>query len=420
MNLFFVLIFIAFIFTCRHKLTWGLGFVIVLLPSYLWRFDILGLPTTFLELMIVYLFLFWLFKDKRYQTINFYFKNNDKNPVPKILRYLLSLWILASISALITNFSFSSLGLWRAYFLEPMMFFLVFIYTIRDKKDWQVIINSFVLLLLHLFSTSMYQNFTNWNYIGAYNFPNVKRLTGPFSYPNALSLLTAPLTAFFAGLWLYSKQKIQNWHYAVLAIFGLALAIMTVSQGAIVAIGLSIFLALILAKKIRKIGIAIIMIGLLGILLILPNIDFNPKLNLQSSSLDIRFNQWQETSDLLVDNFLTGTGIGVYQKALAQYHQTDWLEIYLYPHNIFLNFWTELGILGLIVFIALMIYIVYLLKDTFKAKNDLAWPLAMMWFTWFVHGLVDVPYFKNDLALLFFIMLAFTFLVAKYKNNVKV
>ena len=413
-----IIVLIVFIWLAYHKLLWGLGGIIMLLPSYLWRFDILGLPTTFLELMIVAVFLIWLLKEKKYKQINFSLSANSYNLLPKTFRYLLSLWLLVSLLALLTNYTWANLGLWRVYFLEPAMFFLVFIYTVKDSKDWKLIIDSFIVLLGWLFVVAMYQNLTDWNYIRAYNFPNIKRLTGPFSYPNALSLLSAPLTAFFTGLWIYSKGKIANWPYLVVAVFGITLAIMTVSQGAIVAIALSIFLALIaslasssrrVAKRIRKWGMALIIIlALIGVSVILPTINFNPTLNLQSSSLDIRFNQWQETGALLADNFLLGTGLGGYQTALTNYHQTAWLEIYLYPHNIFLNFWVELGLLGLVIFMALIIYIIYLLKDIFKSKNDLAWPLTMMWCTWLVHGLVDVPYFKNDLSVLFFIMLAFT------------
>jgi len=420
MDLFFAILLVGFIWLSYRKPLWGVGAVIVLLPSYLWRFNILGIPTTFLELLIVSLFIVWLLKEKKYKAINFSLQKTFDNQVSKALRYLLGLWLLAAILALLTNFSYASLGLWRAYFLEPLMFFLIFVYTVKDKKDWTVIINSLALLLAWLFTVAMYQNFTTWNYISAYNFPNVKRLTGLFAYPNALSLLTAPLTALFAGLWIYTKDKLFNWHYLILFVFGLVLAIMTVSQGAILAIIFSLFLALILAKKLRKIAIPVIILGLISILLVLPKIDINPELNLQSSSLDIRLNQWQETSALLADNFLLGTGLNGYQNALEAYHHTEWLEIYLYPHNIFLNFWIEIGLLGLLVFIGLIIYVILLLKDIFKANNNLAWPLSMMWVTWFIHGLVDVPYFKNDLSVLFFTMLVFTLVVSKYKKDVKI
>jgi len=61
------------------------------------------------------------------------------------------------------------------------------------------------------------------------------------------------------------------------------------------------------------------------------------------------------------------------------------------------------------------LYIIKVLYNLFKQKNNLAWPLTLVWLTWFVHGLVDVPYFKNDLSLLFFIFLALTVL-AQDKN----
>jgi O-antigen ligase len=229
--------------------------------------------------------------------------------------------------------------------------------------------------------------------------------------------LTAPLAALFFGLWVYSKNKLSNWYYLLLFIFALSLSIIAVSQGGVVAIIFSLFLSLILAKKFIKWSWLVGIFVLLALLVIITKIDFNPKLNLASSSLDIRFNQWQETINLLSDNFLLGVGLNAYQSALKYYHQNDWLEIYLYPHNIFLNFWTEMGIFGLIVFLALLVYIFYLLKRIFKFKSYLARPLAMMWATWFVHGLVDVPYFKNDLSILFFVMLGLTFLVANNKKD---
>lgn len=417
MNLFFAVALVIFIVVSYRRPLLGLGTVITLLPSYLWRLNIVGLPTSFLELLVVSLFIVWLLKEKKYIKINFSLQKNNTNKISKVLRILLVGWLLASLLALASNFDWSSLGLWRAYFLEPLMFFLVFIYTVKDQKDWLVIINSLALLLAWLFTVTMYQNFTDWNYIGAYNFPNVRRLTGPFAYPNALSLLTAPLAALFFGLWAYSKNKLFNWHYLLLFIFASALSIMAVSQGAVVAIIFSLFLSLILAKKFIKWAWFVAGFVLLILLPLLSKIDFNPKLNLESSSLDIRFNQWQETKELLADNFLWGAGLNGYQAALKYYHHNDWLEIYLYPHNIFLNFWTEMGILGLIIFLAFLVYISCLLRGIFKSKNFLARPLAMMWAVWFVHGLVDVPYFKNDLSILFFVMLGLTFLVANKQKN---
>jgi O-antigen ligase len=80
-------------------------------------------------------------------------------------------------------------------------------------------------------------------------------------------------------------------------------------------------------------------------------------------------------------------------------------EDLIYPHNIVLNMWTETGFLGLAAFL-------WLLAQAFRVSwrgwtaGPVAWRgiqlgivLAMLAIV--VHGLVDVPYFKNDLALEF-------------------
>ncbi|MCD4760622.1 O-antigen ligase family protein, partial [bacterium] len=438
-DLFFTVALIAFIYFSYQKPIFGLATIIVLLPSYLWRFNILGVPTTFLELMIGFLFIIWLVKNQQYKKlnpasflkmrkwcgVNLLFWKKSKNNIPVKLRWFLVLWLLSSIIALMVNPTYSALGLWRAYWLEPMIFFLIFIYTVKDKKDFKIIINALMLLVAWLFTVTIYQNFSSWNFIEAYNYPNLKRLTAVFAYPNALSLLIAPLTALFAGLWIYSKQKLKDWPYLLVAIFGVLLAGLAVSEGALIAIAFSLFILLIFVKNIRKFSIPVFILVVIISFFVLPTIRYtqlffnqlvNPNLSLQASSLEIRSSQWRETFDMLADRPIFGSGLNGYQRIMENYHQVDWIEIYLYPHNIFLNFWTEMGLLGLAVFVGLMIYVICVLKKLFKDKNIFVWPLTMAWLTWFVHGLVDVPYFKNDLSLLFFIMLGLTIFIKQNKK----
>ncbi len=55
----------------------ALAVLIVLLPSYGWRFNFFGLPSSLLELMFLVLFLVWFFKDKKYLLFK------DRNFLPK-------------------------------------------------------------------------------------------------------------------------------------------------------------------------------------------------------------------------------------------------------------------------------------------------------------------------------------------------
>ncbi|HEX9503907.1 MAG TPA: hypothetical protein VF974_06345, partial [Patescibacteria group bacterium] len=84
-------------------------------------------------------------------------------------------------------------------------------------------------------------------------------------------------------------------------------------------------------------------------------------------------------------------------------------EILNYPHNIFLNFWLELGILGLISF-AWIIFLAYKQYKKSQGQNPLAVAAGVYILIMLIHGLVDAPYFKNDLALLFWFMIAIFYL----------
>ncbi|MBT4349625.1 O-antigen ligase family protein [bacterium] len=410
----------GFLLIAKRSVVWALALIILLLPSYLWRLDFLGWPTTFLELMIVGLFIFWLIKQQRRQKINWRL-SGFANRIAKPWRYFILTWLLVSVIALIFNFNLSALGLWRAYFLEPILFLLIFLYSVKNKEDRQIIFYGLGGLVVWLAFVAIWQSFTAWNLPAAYNEPNIKRLTAVFAYPNALSLLIAPITAWFTGLWLSSKHKSKELAYLGVIFLGILLLVSTKSEGALLAFGFSLLFYFFFAKIANKKKLALVIILILAIFLTpaknyitqATNDILQPNSNQHTSSLAVRSLQWQETTELLQDHWLVGAGINGYQKMMVNYHQITWLEIFLYPHNIFLNFWVELGFLGLLLFITLMSYLARTCYGLIKNQHYLAWALTLAWLTWFVHGLVDVPYFKNDLSVLFFILLGLTILAVR-------
>ena len=119
---------------------------------------------------------------------------------------------------------------------------------------------------------------------------------------------------------------------------------------------------------------------------------------LQDSSGLVRRAQWSETLTMLADRPFLGAGLNGYPAALAPYHDATFYEIFQYPHEIFLNSWSELGLIGLI---ALFIGAILVARTTWRRKDEvlvLAFAVAILTMT--IHGLVDVPFFKNDLAIL--------------------
>ena len=66
--------------------------------------------------------------------------------------------------------------------------------------------------------------------------------------------------------------------------------------------------------------------------------------------------------------------------------------------------------LKLIVFLFIIKQIFISLQEMLRRNNKMFYPLALAWLTLLIHGLVDFPYFKNDLSILFFILLGLTIL----------
>jgi O-antigen ligase len=104
---------------------------------------------------------------------------------------------------------------------------------------------------------------------------------------------------------------------------------------------------------------------------------------------------------MLVDRPIRGAGLSGYPTVFAPYHKAGHIEIFQYPHTLVLNFWSEVGLAGLLAFALIMLRF---FRDATATK---AWTLAGAGAALLVHGLVDVPYFKNDLAMLFWLLMAF-------------
>ncbi|MBU1870927.1 O-antigen ligase family protein [Patescibacteria group bacterium] len=234
------------------------------------------------------------------------------------------------------------------------------------------------------------------------------------------------------------KQILEISFIFVTVILSLLAIYFAKSEGAMlgVIIGLIIF-GLLINKKSRLTVFLFIIIFSSSIYVYSPAKNYLiTKITLSDLSGQIRQQQWEETLKMLKDKrIISGAGLANYQKIIQQYHREGiffnsendpdfhrktvfneeykkkhWqpTEIYLYPHNIILNFWSELGLAGLLLFIWIIGKYFYLsIINLFEKKNKyLILGLFGAMIVIVVHGLVDVPYFKNDLAILFWLLIA--------------
>ena len=177
------------------------------------------------------------------------------------------------------------------------------------------------------------------------------------------------------------------------------------SEAAIVAIMATLLLAGLVNKNTRRLTVAGTLA--LGALVLLSpwRADVVGKLTLQDYSGQVRLSQWSETMNLLQDRWLLGTGLSGYPTALEPYHQATHYEIFQYPHNIILNIWVELGLLGFIA-VALLGWQLLARGRSIKLASLAEYAALFALIEIAIHGLVDVPYLKNDLAILTWLLIA--------------
>ncbi len=409
---------VLYAFIAWRKPIFAIYGITLLLPSYLIRLKILGIPLTFLELMILFLVIIsivkgWIDYKRIYNDVFFW-------PIIVII-------LVATLAAIISPAGAKAWGAWKAYFIEPILFYWLMLSLIKSRRNLEGIFWSLGI------SATVVSLFAIWQKFSGYGVPQgflneigeVDRVVGFFGYPNALGLFLGPIIVVYAGFLTYKStssplfflsNKVRFCFKLLIILLSFLTLFLAKSEGAILAVSIAVWLLIFVAKKTRIFAL-LSLIFFIIIIVILPewrNFIYI-KLFLLDTSGGVRRLMWGETWQLLKENWLWGGGLSYFQEAIKAYHGGKY-PLVPYPHNIVFNFWSELGILGLLVFIWLSIKFVYLnIRNIFKIINDysqklpfnkiLSFVLLLVFLEILIHGLVDAPYFKNDLSVLFWIIL---------------
>ncbi|MEI6288449.1 MAG: O-antigen ligase family protein [bacterium] len=415
-TLFLILICLVFVFLSWKKPLNGIYIISAVLPTFLLRFNILGVPLTILETLILLLFLICLAQKK------IDFKKFYSQP---FFWPTFAILFFATISIFTSPEKIGALGIWKAYFIEPVLFFIILISNIKSRKQLEGVFWALGASIIYLGLFGFWQKFSVWGVPKAFQTLSggTDRVVSILNYPNAVGLYFGPIIILYVG-WLFAslknftkvnKQEILSLSFKILVIIigllGIALA---KSAGAVISVVVVLTILGLLNKKIRPWLLGLVVVGLL--VFFLDNNFRNyliTKLTLNEYSGFIRRLIWQESFNMLKDNWLWGAGLDGYQTKILPYHSKAF-EVFMYPHNIILNFWSEVGILGLLAFIYLGVKYFLTNLKVFMAKVSaidsyqkvMAVTFIFVLVQMILHGLVDAPYFKNDLSVLFWIFMA--------------
>ncbi len=368
--------------TLRHHRHRFVQALILLLPTYLLRFSIGPLPLNGLDItiMVVFVLLFLTHDHKR-----------ELDPVWAVV--MVALIGIGGLAAATSTDQLAASGLYKSLIILPI---IAGISVWMAKPKLQHVIEAMAALSIAISGYAILQYFTGWGIPTPWNDQAIDyRVTSIFDFPNAVGLLLAPVTAMLMAY----RIKVEPTKLTTVAVvMNISAIVMARADGGLVAVLAALVITLLFTNQ-RKLAIGMIVFGVLAGILIDPVREI---LLFQDTSGEVRLALWQGTWSLLQDNPLFGSGLAGFPELYGQYKLDRHVELLLYPHNILLNFWTQLGILGAIwlVFVLTRLARIFLQSRNAASIVLLAYVVAIV-----VYGLVDVPYFKNDLATLFWIVI---------------
>jgi O-antigen ligase len=417
-------------------------------PLYLVKLDIFGVPSNVQEVIVMITFLIWgvfslvrwvdlwpKLEDKAFWIRQWWFSNR------KFVVFSCLFLLISAVAVLIVPQSTTlidgktiyeskkvALGIFKGWIVIPYLYFWMLWFSVRQKDFLFKSIYAYVFSALPLVIWAVFQYLTG-SFITADG-----RASGPFINANYLAMYLAPAVV---ALWIMIVRGILMGFRLPRFLIGAFLAVlytisllMTQSYGAMLAIivTLSVFMIatarihlqfkkqfeLDLIKKIGFFLLTILLVVLLSAgLLFVKTEKWKLFTEFQArSSSSVRLEVYQIAGEMIRQHPLLGIGFGQFEplynlKAPEILGHAPYEWVMIHTHDTFLAVWLNLGIAGLLMFIGLIAVVFTKYWKTYDYEQKFYRLIGVsMLLVMLLHGLVDTYLFKNDLAMLFWLVIA--------------
>jgi O-antigen ligase len=367
------------------------------LPLYVVRFRVGPLPTTLLEVLIVLTVAFYgavLYTERRLPRA--------RTPYDIPIALLLVAGILGIAVA---PDHVKALGIYRAYFIEAIAMFYVAVDLLRTRRD----VDTVLLGGAAGASVMAIGQIVSFVYVLAHH--QLKLGDAPAflnTTPNAVAMYLEPPLAFAVAFAMFPSRTRER--TVALIVLGLALVadVLTLSRASYLSLCvLAAVLVLSLQSGRRRLRLVGALVLLAAVVVEIPFI--NQRLVTLGASVYLRSSIYNQALRMLAQRPIFGAGIDGFPIRVAPFRPvTQYVQ--LYPHDLWLTTWSELGLLGLIalavIFFGLLVRGVRALPQASGSYRPLLWGAVGALVLYTVHGFVDSPYWKNDLSVEFWLLAA--------------
>ena len=382
--------------TPRRVALLSLSVTAACLPLYVVRWRIGPVPTTLLEILIlitVAAYLFTLWSERRLPT-----RTGYEIPIAILL-------IAGVIGIFVSPDPTRALGIYRAYFLEAVACFYVAVDLLDTPRDLRI----FLLAAAAGSSVMATGQIVSFTWVAAHG--QLKLGDAPSflnTSANADAMFLEPPLAFALGFFAFPSGRRERLIAGIVLALVFVGIVLTLSRAAYLAMAVLavVFVLSLQGRKwrLRALG-AIAVLGLITV-----EIPFiNHRLLDLAHSVTNRTSIYHQALQMLAERPIFGAGISGYAIRVAPFRPPK-ASIHIYPHDIWLTTWSELGLLGLFafafIFFALLWHGVRALPRASEIYRPLLWGAVGALVLYAVHGLFDSPYWKNDLSVEFWLLAA--------------
>ncbi|MEL6405885.1 MAG: O-antigen ligase family protein [Chloroflexota bacterium] len=403
-----------------HRIAWGLMLTLFYAPFFLFPVELYRFAFPMAEMLLLITFGAWLLRTfvmwgkarqmttTAFSTIRLHWHALDG---------MIGLWVLLGVIAVfgseIRGLALTEL---RVLFIEPALFYMM----LRScQPDWRLI-RQFVWVLIG--SAVLVAMIGIVLYVQGEGIitaeGGARRLASVYGSPNNVGLLMGRVIPFVLAFVSLRKDSLRYVYSGVLILLLITVAL-TQSVGALligVPVGIVTVLLLVYRQKAIPYVIGLIVVGLVATAgLTQVSTRFASLLDLSTGTNFIRIRVWESTLEILQDNPVMGLGLDQFLYVFSDaYVRPDAIfdPDLSHPHNIVLDFWIRLGVLGvgwLGLFMWLMIRDISCRLSHFQvARDGYAVYVGMVGalVAVFAHGMIDNSIYVIDLAFIFVFLVA--------------
>jgi len=324
------------------------------------------------------------------------------------------LFLLAgTVSLLVPDHSNLHVALrsYRVVIVEPVVFYAVFTRLMRRGQGLWWALDAFIVVLAVVGWLAAAQFLTGSD---TWSSGGVARAIGVEPSPTALGIELGRGVTLALCLALFHPSRRSRVGYGLLAIPGAAGLLASFTRGAWIAVGVAVAATVGFRRRWRLLaGLACLTVLAFAVLATSHLERLAGLFSLQSGSSAARLEIWRGALRMVREHPLQGIGLDQFLAQNPTRYGIPELRFLVvsHPHNILLDAWLQLGLLGALVSVALVVSTLAAAIRLARCGRDgfsRVWGLALLaaMAEVVVHGMVDEGYFTGDLALTFWLIVA--------------